>query len=213
MGTPVKKQSDTKQLVKSVSNVKIMSQRKQINKTGIGEIKVFRQRTINTGALDWDYDRVGSVSPLKYRPNIDMEGLVDKYERKRNMTPDPMMSASRKVSRSNSNRSLSRTGGSRINQRSNSKRSILKSTRSNQMFEHTSPRRLNRPTPQATSMLKGTVSFADLTASRENLIYMQGYRGAHQHGRDPGAMGNMFYGEDFNEELAMAKPNRGQRVQ
>ena len=38
---------------------------------------MFRQPDINAQALDKDFDRVGSKSPLKYRPRIDMEGLQE----------------------------------------------------------------------------------------------------------------------------------------
>ena len=41
------------------------------------EEKIFKQAALPTGALDTTYDRVGSVSPLKYRPIIDLEGLPD----------------------------------------------------------------------------------------------------------------------------------------
>ena len=41
------------------------------------DMKIFKQEALPTCALDTTYDRVGSVSPLKYRPQIDLEGLPD----------------------------------------------------------------------------------------------------------------------------------------
>ena len=82
---------------------------------------------------------MGSVSPLKYRPRIDMEGLQeeDYYQRKntydgrRLKTPDgkEMMTPKRSAN------SLGRHN----TQRSNSKRSILKSAKSNKTLEFISP--------------------------------------------------------------------------
>ena len=100
---------------------------------------MFRQPDINAQALDKDFDRVGSKSPLKYRPRIDMEGLQeeDYYQRKnaydgrRLKTPDgnEMMTPKRSAN------SLGRNG----THRSNSKRSILKSAKSNKTLEFVSP--------------------------------------------------------------------------
>ena len=83
------------------ANVKVKSQHKVVGKSGAGSMKVFRQTNLNTVALDNTYDRVGSVSPLKYRPKVDFDGLEpreDNDERSRSnkrrnaRTPDPMAS-------------------------------------------------------------------------------------------------------------------------
>ena len=79
-------------------------------------MKIFRQNTVNTQALDQTYDRVGSVSPLKFRPKIDLDGLQEEdyyerkhsYERKKMQTPDPI--ASYRASPERSTGSISRNG-------------------------------------------------------------------------------------------------------
>ena len=99
---------------------------------------MFRQPDINAQALDKDFDRVGSKSPLKYRPRIDMEGLQeeDYYQRKnaydgrRLKTPDGEMMTPKRGAHS-----LGRNG----TYRSNSERSILKSAKSNKTLEFVSP--------------------------------------------------------------------------
>ena len=62
-------------------------------------MKIFRQEVLPTSALDEAYERQISVSPLKYRPNIDWDGaqaVKEKNQRdrgttdkKRMQTPDP----------------------------------------------------------------------------------------------------------------------------
>jgi len=47
------------------------------------DMKVFKQPGLPSCGLDSEYDRVGSVSPLKYRPRIDMEGLGNVNEHKK----------------------------------------------------------------------------------------------------------------------------------
>ena len=76
------------------------------------EVKIFKQQHLNDVALDTTYDKVGSVSPLKYRPTINLVGQPEprdknqsnskdrsqsqKKDRNKMRTPDPMKhSASR----------------------------------------------------------------------------------------------------------------------
>ena len=130
---PVERTPPKSQKQKIAVDVQQMqSARKSNDGTKSNEMKVFRQKSLNTGALDTTYDRVGSVSPLKYRPRIDMEGLQEEdyyerkhsYDRRRLRTPDHC-NGRINVSPTRSNRSLSN------NARSGGKRSILKaSTRS-----------------------------------------------------------------------------------
>ena len=99
---------------------------------------------MNTNALDQSYDRVGSVSPLKYRPRIEMVGLAytDPFDRSKMRTPDPtsVNATPQRSNRGRSDWSREPTGrGPQNKDRSNSKRSILKSSRSHQYFDQMSP--------------------------------------------------------------------------
>ena len=129
------------------NNLAIVERRKLMNTKSAGanrrngqprnDLKVFRQNTVCTEALDNNFDRVGSVSPLKYRPRIDMDGLQEEdyyhrantYGRK---TPDGDMATPAR-----SARSLGQRGAA--TNRSNSRRSILKSTKSQNVLDVVSP--------------------------------------------------------------------------
>ena len=112
---------ETRKLTKSQSaagNRKITQKKR--------DLKVFKQPEVRSTAFDNNIDRVGSVSPFKYRPRIDMDGLQEEefYQRKhmydRMNTPDgyrAMMTPKR---------SARSQGGGALN-RSNSRKSILKS--------------------------------------------------------------------------------------
>ena len=123
-------------------SAQIMSQKKRAIKDKSNEMKVFRQRNLPTQGLDENYERQGSVSPLKYRPRVNWEGFTDlrpsarkedRSDRKRLRTPDPTRSSNRTPQRS-----LSPDMGA-PGQRSNSRKSILKSTRSASNIECMSP--------------------------------------------------------------------------
>ena len=73
----VERTPDRKRLAKSAKSVKVMkSYKKKMENTGLNEVQAFKQRVNPTRTLDRSYDRVGSVSPLKYRPKIDMDGSI-----------------------------------------------------------------------------------------------------------------------------------------
>ena len=77
-----------KQQKTKVKNVLTKSAEKRQSKRGRTRraeppIELFRQPQLNTEAYDEGYPRVGSVSPLKVRPVINMDGLQEEehYER------------------------------------------------------------------------------------------------------------------------------------
>ena len=62
-------------------------------------MKVFNQKVLPTYGLDENFERTGSVSPLKYRPKVNWDGFSDlrplvltdeKSPIKRTRTPDPI---------------------------------------------------------------------------------------------------------------------------
>lgn len=66
-----------KRLAKSTASIKTMkSSKKRMEKTNMHDEKIFRQKAVNNRGLDLSYEHVGSVSPIKYRPRIDMEGAA-----------------------------------------------------------------------------------------------------------------------------------------
>jgi len=142
-------------------------------------MKVFQQPTLNTRALDSDHQRVGSVSPLKYRPNLDMDGLQEEdmyqrvhnvYDRARLNTPEKQSQYSpHKSARSErSGRSLSR-GNERWHRRSSHQRSILKSSKSNNNLEPFSDHKNEDENIRPFGM-KNQVSFADLGQRRQPAV-------------------------------------------
>ena len=72
---PLERTPDKRRLAKSIKSVKTMkSYKKKISQTKLNEEQIFKQRTNPTREFDTSYERIGSVSPLKYRPRIDMTG-------------------------------------------------------------------------------------------------------------------------------------------
>lgn len=122
---PVERTPDKKRLNKVTKSVKaVKSIKKKIEPTGLNEFSPFRKAAPNTMALDKSYERAGSVSPLKYRPRVDMTGIASPGG-KSDSYPDYVKHPLTGMPRN----------------RSNSKKSILKSSRSQQFFEFTSPHR------------------------------------------------------------------------
>ena len=56
--------------------------------TKANEVKIFRQEHLNDVALDTTYDKVGSVSPLKYRPTINLIGQPEPRDRSQSNSKD-----------------------------------------------------------------------------------------------------------------------------
>ena len=135
-------------------------------------MKVFKQEVLPTSSLNDNYERQLSVSPLKYRPEVNWEGFEDirpsgqkntipRSTKKRVMTPDLVHTTPGK-SMSPENHGFAR-------KRSNSRKSILKSNRSAHQMDCVSPStpntqaQLNQPNFILPASSKNTVSFADLT--------------------------------------------------
>ena len=70
-----------KQLGISKSQSKIQTQRAKLGASRANEVKIFKEKFLPTSALDTTYERVGSISPLKFRPTIDLEGKPEPMDR------------------------------------------------------------------------------------------------------------------------------------
>ena len=70
-----------KQLGISKSQTKIKTQRAKLAGSRANEVKIFKEKFLPTSQLDKSYEKVGSISPLKYRPTIDLEGKAEPIDR------------------------------------------------------------------------------------------------------------------------------------